>query len=146
MQFREYSSKVIHYLEAHPLVDWTIFTISLSGFVFSLFFVSWFVNHMPSDYFVHNQRPSIRTQFSHVWRLLFFVMRNALGFCLFIVGLAMLILPGQGFLTLFISFLVMDFPGKFQIERWLARKKRILGALNWIRRRHGNSEILSPKD
>ena len=50
-------------------------------------------------------------------------------------GLLMLVLPGQGILTLLAGLVLLDFPGKFLLLRWLARKDRILRSLNWIRKK-----------
>jgi hypothetical protein len=52
-------------------------------------------------------------------------------------GIAMLVLPGQGLLTILIGFLMLDFPGKYRVEKWLVSRRRLLGAINWLRRRAG---------
>ena len=49
----------------------------------------------------------------------------------------MLVTPGQGLLTLLAGLLLMNFPGKYQLERWLVSRRGVLTALNWLRRRSG---------
>ncbi|MDG2091404.1 MAG: hypothetical protein P8J61_09990 [Gammaproteobacteria bacterium] len=56
-----------------------------------------------------------------------------------IIGLFLLVLPGQGILTLLAGFILLDFPGKFLFLRWLARKEKVLNSLNWVRKK-GNKE------
>ena len=45
----------------------------------------------------------------------------------------MLFLPGQGILTLVMGALLMDYPGKFQLERKIVKTPAILKGLNWLR-------------
>ena len=45
----------------------------------------------------------------------------------------MLVLPGQGLLTILIGIGISDFPGKYKLERRLVSVPGILGAINWIR-------------
>ena len=46
--------------------------------------------------------------------------------------------PGQGLLTLLVGLLLMNFPGKYRLERWLVGRRGVLTALNWLRRRGGH--------
>lgn len=48
-------------------------------------------------------------------------------------GLVMLILSGQGLLTIVIGIFVADFPGKRSLERKLVANKKVVHAINWIR-------------
>jgi len=52
--------------------------------------------------------------------------------------------PGQGLLTLLVGLLLMNFPGKYQLERWLVGRPGVLGALNWLRRRGGHEPFEPP--
>ena len=69
------------------------------------------------------------------FRLVVIVLKNILGLMLLVLGLLMLVLSGQGILTLLAGLVLLDFPGKFLLLRWLARKERVLRALNWIRKK-----------
>ncbi|MEW6356236.1 MAG: PGPGW domain-containing protein [Planctomycetota bacterium] len=62
-------------------------------------------------------------------RLLVKILRNILGVLLILLGLVMLVTPGQGILTIVLGFAIMDFPGKKRITSWIkgtaiARKLR----------------------
>lgn len=47
----------------------------------------------------------------------------------------MLVLPGQGLLTLLVGVGLLDFPGKRHIELRVVRNHHVLNAINWIRAR-----------
>jgi hypothetical protein len=49
----------------------------------------------------------------------------------------MLFTPGRGFLTLPAGLLLMNFPGKCRLERWLVQRPGMLRSLNWLRTRRG---------
>ena len=72
------------------------------------------------------------------------VLKNALGLVLVILGFIMLFTPGQGLLTLLAGSLLMNFPGKYQLERWLVLRPGVLRALNWLRHRGGHASFEAP--
>ena len=96
--------------------------------------VPWIVVRIPSDFFAEDRRPTSRFAFEHpILRLSFFVVRNVVGVLLLLAGIAMLLLPGQGLLTLVVALVVLDFPGKHQLERRIVRIKPLLNSINWLR-------------
>ena len=58
----------------------------------------------------------------------------------------MLFIPGQGLLTIAIGLLLVDFPGKYRLERWLISRRPIIRVVNWMRRRAGRTEIRFEED
>lgn len=74
-------------------------------------------------------------------RLLVLAARNIFAAIFIIAGIAMLILPGQGILTLIVGFLLLDFPGKYGIERWIVHRQSVLRPINWLRRRAGRKPL-----
>ena len=103
------------------------------------------IGRMPEDYFVHQRRRRIGDTDRHpLVALLFEALRNLVGAALVCAGLVMLFTPGQGLLTLFAGLMLMNYPGKFALERWLVSRAGILGALNWIRRRRGRPPLQAP--
>ncbi len=100
-------------------------------FVASLLMLPWFVSRIPVDYFTRPRDPQ-------TWHILLqpkTLLRNLLGIPILLAGIAMLVLPGQGILTILIGLGVMNFPGKFAIERWFVQRKGVLSAINWIRQK-----------
>ena len=45
----------------------------------------------------------------------------------------MLVLPGQGLLTILLGVTLLDFPGKFRMQKWVISRKGVLDSINWIR-------------
>ena len=119
-----------------------ILIASISGglAIISMVLVPVLIVQMPKDYFLAAHRIR-RRGFSARWLT---VARNALGVTLFIAGLLMLMLPGQGLLTLIVATIMSDVPGKYRVERWLVLQPRVLKAINWVRRRYHKPEITAP--
>jgi Na+/H+ antiporter NhaD/arsenite permease-like protein len=69
--------------------------------------------------------------------------RNLLGVVLVLLGIAMLLLPGQGLLTLLVGLLLVDFPGKHQLVSRLLSRPKVLGIVNKLRA-HRNAAPLAP--
>jgi hypothetical protein len=101
---------------------------------------------IPEDYFADPKRHAGGLKTLHpvlYWGLR--VIKNLVGWVLVLAGILMLVLPGQGILTIIVGLVLSDFPGKFALERRLASNERILGAINWIRRRSGHRPLLPPR-
>lgn len=73
------------------------------------------------------------------------VLKNVAGALLAFAGLAMLVLPGQGLLTLALALVLLDIPGKRRLERYLLRSPRLLSLLNKIRQRFGRPTLHAPE-
>ena len=69
----------------------------------------------------------------------------SLYFTLVLMGLAMLVLPGQGVLTLLIGISLLDFPGKRKLEKKIVRAPTVHRAIDAIRRRAGQPPLLLPE-
>ena len=114
-------------------------------FVGSLIAVPWLVVHIPADYFLRRRRLLDRWQPRHArLRVVLLIAKNAIGVVLLLAGAAMLILPGQGLLTILAGLMVLDFPGKFAIETWLVQRRPLNRSINWMRRRAGRPPLELP--
>ncbi len=108
--------------------------LSLVTFVGSLVAIPWLIGRLPQDYFVrHRQEVEERHRRHPVSALIVLILRNTVGLLLLVTGLLMLVLPGQGILTMVIGISFMDFPGKRQFVDSLLCKPRVMKVLNWIR-------------
>ena len=58
----------------------------------------------------------------------------------------MLVTPGQGVLTILAGLLLMNFPGKYRLERWLVMRPGVMRALNWLRARRGQTPFEIPEN
>jgi hypothetical protein len=74
------------------------------------------------------------------------VAKNLLGILLALAGLVMLVVPGQGLLTLVAGLMLVDFPGKYRLERWLATRPPVWRSINWLRRRAGREPLEQPDE
>lgn len=111
-------------------------------FVGTLLLVPWLVVRLPADYFHATHRPTLLWARLHpLLRALLLVGKNLLGLSVMLMGVAMLVLPGQGLLTILIGLLLLDFPGKYRFERWLVRRAPVLRACNWLRQRAGRQPL-----
>ncbi len=91
---------------------------------------------LPTDYFVsrHRDRQPPRHLPLPLY-VAYLIGKNALGAVLLVAGVAMLVLPGQGILTILVALILLDFPGKYRLERKVVRYPWVIRSINWIRRR-----------
>jgi hypothetical protein len=119
--------------------------LSLLGMVGAVVGVPWVVARLPADYFNQSHRAVWREWGGEPWfALLLGGIKNLVGALLVLLGLVMLVTPGQGLLTLLVGLLLMNFPGKYRLERWLVGRRGVLTALNWLRRRGGHTPFEPP--
>ena len=106
--------------------------ISLGLFLITLAALPPVVAYLPADYFTRRSRSRVEIgAASWVW----LVAKNLLGWVMIAAGISMLVLPGQGLLTILVGVMLVNFPGKRRAERWLVGRPRVLAALNWMRRK-----------
>ncbi|MCD0461582.1 PGPGW domain-containing protein [Roseiconus lacunae] len=129
---------MFRYLSDHAdLAGWVMF-FSFAVFVGGLIVVPWLIVRIPADYFVSPRHRYSNTLWRHpIFRWFGLIAKNLFGSILLILGILMLVLPGQGLLTIAVAILLMDFPGKRKLEQRLIRQRSILRAANWLRRRGG---------
>jgi hypothetical protein len=102
---------------------------------------------IPPDYFRHRRRLHDYVHDRHpVVHHAIVILKNTLGIGLILAGLAMLVLPGQGLLTLLIGLMLTDFPGKYALEKRLVGQPGVLRGVNWLRARAGHPPVLAPID
>lgn len=110
--------------------------VSVLTFIGTLIIVPIMIVRIPPDYFTHTKRHKVPWGDQHpVIRIILLIGKNILGYLLIGAGLVMLVLPGQGLLTILIGMMLLNFPGKYRLERWLVRRHLILQSMNWLRRR-----------
>ncbi len=110
---------------------------SLLFFIASIAALPWLAAQIPVNYFTAGSRRAPRTARRWLWLLL----RNLCGLLLLASGVAMLVLPGQGLLTILVALILLDYPAKKQLERRLVASESVLKSLNWLRRRRGAAPL-----
>lgn len=122
------------WLDERNALLWWLAALSLVMFVGTLLLLPIIVARLPADYFTRHDRHSNPPQgASTVLRLLVLIGKNVLGIVFILAGMVMLVLPGQGILTLLIGLMLVNFPGKRRLERRLVQQAAVLRAINWIR-------------
>ncbi|MGM0450971.1 MAG: PGPGW domain-containing protein [Pseudomonadota bacterium] len=135
-------SRLVAWLETNELVLWSLGGASLFMFVATLVAVPIIVVRIPADYFTRPERGTRLILKRHpVMGLFVLVLKNLLGLILLVAGIAMLVLPGQGLLTIVIALTLLNFPGKYHLERWVVSRPLVFRSINWIRRRRRVPEL-----
>lgn len=116
---------------------------SIIVFVVSLLSLPWLVAKIPEDYFKPTKRHPTQWKSQHpAIRMLALIGKNILGVVLLAGGILMLVVPGQGILTMVAGLLLMDYPGKFKLERKLASIPAVFDGLNWLRAKANKPPLL----
>ena len=121
------------WIGGHAPLIWWLGTLSIVMFLGSLVGLPLLIARLPADYFTRSQRPRGGQTAAMMPHLLGRVGKNLLGLVLLLAGVAMLVLPGQGLLTILMGLMLMDFPGKHALERRLVQQPSVWGAMHWIR-------------
>ena len=114
--------------------------ISAVSLVVCLGLLPWLVVRLPEDYFARVRRDPEWVDRSLARKLLS-IVRCLVGLTFVFVGAILVLLPGQGLLTILVGVLVAEFPGKFRLERNLARRPGVRAALDRIRAAFGRPPL-----
>jgi hypothetical protein len=124
------------------LFVWLI-AISAVTLIVSALAVPWIVVRLPYDHFLPGRRRDENAHRRHpLVHVAILIGKNVLGIVLVLLGIAMLVLPGQGVLTLLAGLGLVDFPGRRRAVLWLVRRHTVLKSLNWIRERAGRRPLV----
>ena len=127
------------------LSDYKIYLVWLGSlsfiiFIFSLLTIKWLVALIPSDYFIKKNNSEFRSNYPIFW-LVSIIIKNLVGYTLIVGGILMLVLPGQGLLSIFVGLMLSNYPGKFYIERKFIAIPSVLKAINWLRKKSNTPSI-----
>jgi hypothetical protein len=144
---QESYNKIAAYLIATFGANFILITILLLTTASFIYFIvlTYSITQMDKRYFIrkrfdHNknldnnaskdlQSMSINSNLSYVINIAKFFV----GVCLVLGGLLMLVLPGQGLITILIGLSLIPFPGKNMMEQKLLSQNSVRSTLNWIR-------------
>ena len=133
------------WIQDHQALVWWMGTFSVLSFFGSLLLIPVLVVRIEADYFTRSKVPAGWWKHHHpALRLLLLVLKNLIGAVFVLAGIAMLVLPGQGLLTILVGLLFLNFPGKRALERRLVCVSHINRSLNWLRRRAGRKPLQLP--
>lgn len=133
---------ILDWLHDHGTLLWILGIASAVIFIASLFLIPAVVANIPADYFAQEKRPKgLWDDRGAPLRIMIRIGKNILGIVLLVAGIAMLALPGQGLMTMAVGFFLLDFPGKYEVEKWLVAKSAVRRPIDWLRRRAGKEPL-----
>jgi hypothetical protein len=131
-----------HWIRAHESWIWIMGAVSVVMFLGTLIALMIVIVKLPSRYFIEKRHEHpLRPSENGVLLALYLIFKNFIGIFLIVAGLAMLVLPGQGLLTLIIGISLTDFPRKRRLIRLLIRQKAVLQPANLLRKKFGRPPL-----
>lgn len=107
---------------------------SVGMFVVTVVAIPIFFTRIPEDFFVDPRRHSLPRR----------VLHNFFGGLLVGLGIAMLVLPGQGLLTMLVGLMFLDVPFKQRILRWALLHPKVKHAVDAMRAKAGRGPLIPP--
>ena len=116
----------------------------LVTFLISLAIVSFIMINIPADYFRKDRPRELWSDRHPALRFLGIFVKNFFGVVLVVLGILMSIpgVPGQGILTILLGIMLLDFPGKRDLEYSLVSRPPVLKAINRLRHRFGKAALV----
>jgi hypothetical protein len=135
-------------MELLALSNWqgilTAAVIFVVSFVVSLSLVSLVLVKLPSDYFSESSERKFMDNSSQGTRILAILGKNFLGAILVLVGIVLSLpgVPGQGILTILLGVMLLDFPGKRDLERKIVGRQKVRDAIDRLRQKFGKPPLV----
>lgn len=120
---------------------WMFALVSVVTLVISAILVPYLIVILPADFYAESNSRHV-LQDKPLLRALFLLVKNALGVVLFVAGLVMFFLPGQGILTMLAGLALLNFPGKRKLEMRFLHLPKVLGSINWLRTKAGREPLI----
>ncbi|MDT5295150.1 MAG: hypothetical protein QOJ76_2030, partial [Acidobacteriota bacterium] len=110
---------------------------SVATFVGSIAVVTFVLVKLPANYFHSSHAREFLVERHPVLRALGIFAKNLFGLILVALGVVMSLpgVPGQGVLTILLGIMLLDFPGKRNLEARIVSRPRVLRAINALRER-----------
>jgi hypothetical protein len=120
---------------------WILGVASVFMLVISAVLIPYLIVRLPADFYAEENHRRRLFESRPLVRMVFLAVKNALGGVLLIAGIAMLVLPGQGILTILAALALLNFPGKRALEMRILHRPAILRTINWLRLRAGRDPL-----
>ena len=139
---KEYYNNIATYLTNTFGANFIFLIIVLTTTASVAYFVviTYFITQMDKQYFVRRKTSdnSLRaaphaTSMNRSIAGVVKIAKIILGVALLICGIVMLVLPGQGLITMLIGLSLLPFPGKDKLEQRILVRQSVRSSLNWIR-------------
>jgi hypothetical protein len=120
------------------LIGAVIFLVSLA---INVVIVGVVVVTLPRNYFSSHYSHDFLPDSSWLARWGATIAKNIAGMILLLLGIVMLVGPGQGILTILCGLIMLDIPGKRPFEARLVKRPAVLAAVNRLRARYGRPAL-----
>jgi hypothetical protein len=138
-------NSLLDWAQSNNTLLWWLFAASVTVFLLTPVAVGWMLVRLPQDYFTKERRRPLESWAKRpALRFVVLIAKNLLGIVLVAAGLAMLLVPGQGLLTIAVGLILTDFPGKFGLERWIVTRPSVWRSINWLRKRARREQLARP--
>lgn len=119
-------------------------SLLLVGVICSLAVVTIAIVKLPDTYFQLAHPREFWAGRHPVVRIVGLVAKNLLGGMLVVLGILLSVpgVPGQGFLTILLGVMLLDFPGKRNFELKIVSRPVVMRNINRLRGRFGKSPLL----
>jgi hypothetical protein len=126
------------HLESWGLSWWQVLVgvlISAATFVLSIAVVTFVLVKLPANYFHSSHEREFLVDSHKALRWVGIVAKNLFGLVLVFFGVVMSLpgVPGQGVLTILLGIMLLDFPGKRDLETKLVGRPKVFRAINRLR-------------
>jgi 4-hydroxybenzoate polyprenyltransferase len=135
----EWIASLSDWVERNTIVVWVLLGVSIVSVALVALLLPGMVARLPADYFASSRQAPRERPSASGWVKR--IGKNVLGFVFLLAGIAMVLLPGQGVLTILIGVFLLDFPGKHAMERWIVRRKKIKALLDRMREKRGQPPL-----
>jgi hypothetical protein len=136
---------ISNWFSDHQALVWWLSAGSLALFLLTPLLMAWLITRLPVDYFRQRRRRPLGSWDDYpALRYALLAAKCMLGAILLLIGVIMLVAPGQGLLMIVAGLVLLEFPGKYRLERWLITRRHVWRSINWLRRRAGKPELKSP--
>tara|TARA_R110000737_G_scaffold10721_1_gene26449 strand:- start:189 stop:647 length:459 start_codon:yes stop_codon:yes gene_type:complete len=148
---KDYYNAIESYLMATIDGNFIFLTIVITTSISITYFIviSYIVTQLDTQYFLHHKNPDDvagkKPLFKSQTSMAHFavnVVKIIIGICLLMAGLVMLVLPGQGLITMLIGLSLMPFPGKQRLENNILARQSVRYSLNWIRKKANKTPFI----
>lgn len=134
---------MLDWIQGNETILWWLAASSIILFIATMIAVPIWAVRIPANYFANRTMHAPKASAGNgPKQTIVKIGKNLLGGVFVMVGILMLLLPGQGLLTILIGVMVMEFPAKYRIERWIVTRPPVLHSMNWLRQRAGHEPLI----
>lgn len=116
----------------------------IATFAISIVVIGFLLVKLPATYFLDSHDRDLWIDQHPILRWSGIIAKNLLGVALVVLGALLSLpgIPGQGLLTILIGLVLIDFPGKRRIERWILKRPGVFDRVNAFRGRFGKPPLV----